>query len=987
MTRTTTGLEKAMDNARYKRLSIKPDSTLQDICAAKVAEYKTREEYQGWRDEDIYFDILQKMKEDVHRSVASHYNYMNTLTNEPTDPVWGQYTYEEILDMAENGSASIPDDVLQWAKAQANFDSTTYEIDPNGTTDDKIITEMDSDMNDNRVGETKQNVKKYSEIAVSQNNLAEKASKDAEKTNNEIKTQQNNLANEQKDAAQKVEAYEKELKDLEHKIENGETLTNGEQLKYKALAGKINDENKSIVLKTKNIEDEVNNLVDSMNNSQKVIDINEKVADKLKDKSNDFVNKESWSNADGVIQASKTTATKTRKEKSEEKCHAFVARIAQPLKEHLPSVSSSTGMFDNMGQNNSLGQDLADNMARLSETIKIQTNSTKSNLINSKNIKFEIDAAAPKTENEETVATKENIKTENTEENKEDEQPVNETNVVQPDENAENEAPVDKNGETAEADEIPIEGTSSEPAEEISEPADETNPENVTSETVKEENSTEMFSETPSTSEILPNEREEAGQETTEIADTKDTDIEKEEPKSTVRGISAITTKNTAANKIQDAAMQKTETNAKANATTNELHKDEITASDNISKDDTTRNRINTLNEEAKELVISTESTDNRAIKDANAEKLDNIKTENRTKEETTETSTNSINKTEENSNDKADSEVQNAQEEKSAAEAEAKSAAANAMRNRTLAANVGLMSGLFNNHSDFGSSLSIFKNNSISNALKAMSQRNIQKAEQAEAEAKDAQINLSTESTDANQVKTDISNMADKNTSSKNLVENETTIAEQNNEETESKIIETESLIKRGETAKDERQSSNIATPEFEKNQPQPFGEISKKSSIRDEAADVKQMANNAMKVSDKDLEAFSDESDTVRNNANEVEQDTEEHILSETEEALKNPNIQNEAEAESEDFNIDVKDEHADAIVKESAKDKAQQNVNEAVLEVMQSTLSGMNKKEQAKDSDNDKKHKLFTQFEREKKEALIKTVQKVSKAKDAR
>ena len=140
-------------------------------------------------------------------------------------------------------------------------------------------------------------------------------------------------------------------------------------------------------------------------------------------------------------------------------------------------------------------------------------------------------------------------------------------------------------------------------------------------------------------------------------------------------------------------------------------------------------------------------------------------------------------------------------------------------------------------------------------------------------------------------------------------------------------------------------------------------------------------------LSVSSKDIELDASDTEDIRDNSEQVQNVAAKKITSERADYHKNPLISDKSEQQGEELTIDIDAKVAQAAAQESAKESAQKTVKESVREVMQSTLSSVNQKAQNKDTDKDKRHKMFTQFEREKQEAIRKAVQKISNVKDAR
>jgi len=157
----------------------------------------------------------------------------------------------------------------------------------------------------------------------------------------------------------------------------------------------------------------------------------------------------------------------------------------------------------------------------------------------------------------------------------------------------------------------------------------------------------------------------------------------------------------------------------------------------------------------------------------------------------------------------------------------------------------------------------------------------------------------------------------------------------------------------------------------------------------VADESRDVQEYADRDMSVSDHDIDLESD--NNPDNNTKELEivaqKAVEENITDERENVYLNPLI-HDTRIDTEDRMAETADLEITDIAEQGAMEESTRNsVKSEVAETMKSTLSDVSKRAQKKDTDNDKKHKLFTEFENKKRSQLRKTVQKVSKARDVR
>lgn len=185
------------------------------------------------------------------------------------DPDWQGYSYEEIIEMENNG-VQIPQDVVLWAHAQQESDIVAYDIlETEENTDDNSATEEVTDGFD--VTALQKNAQKYT-------TKAEKAQKEAIAQTEEF----NVLAQKaQKIKKEKQDTYKNELKQitaltdewkkLEEKNKSN-SLTSSEQKRYKELSQTLKgNTNNSTMKETKFDSAELDELLTSMDNLDAMI--------------------------------------------------------------------------------------------------------------------------------------------------------------------------------------------------------------------------------------------------------------------------------------------------------------------------------------------------------------------------------------------------------------------------------------------------------------------------------------------------------------------------------------------------------------------------------------------------------------------------------------------------------------------------------------------------------------------------------------------
>lgn len=192
------------------------------------------------------------------------------------DPNWQGYSYEEIIQMENNG-VKIPQDVLLWAHAQQESDIVSYEvIESEALNDDNTSTGEISDSTDINA------LLKNAQISTVKATSAQKIAEENSETYSELSTQAKKIKdknkNSYKDELDKISKLSKEWKQLDTKNKNG-TLNASEKIKYNELSKTINAENsnsnkKEIAFNERELDD----LISSMNGLEAKTTENVKIA-------------------------------------------------------------------------------------------------------------------------------------------------------------------------------------------------------------------------------------------------------------------------------------------------------------------------------------------------------------------------------------------------------------------------------------------------------------------------------------------------------------------------------------------------------------------------------------------------------------------------------------------------------------------------------------------------------------------------------------
>ena len=278
----TTGI--TLSDIPEDKLALYSQKTIENACRlkAKYGNKYSDEYYLNYSSRDSYIRMVENFSESKRTNAA-----MCAVQ----DPNWQGYSYEEIIQMENNG-VKIPQEVLLWAHAQQESDIVSYEIiesealNDNNTSTGEISNSLDINT-----------LLKNAQIYTVKSTSAQKTAEDDAERYSELSTQAKKIQSENKntykDELEKISKLTKEWKQLDTKNKNG-TLNSSEKNRYNELSKTINSE--------------------SNNNNKKEVAFNEKELDELLSSMSGLSEKttENTKIADETIQASEALSNKIK---------------------------------------------------------------------------------------------------------------------------------------------------------------------------------------------------------------------------------------------------------------------------------------------------------------------------------------------------------------------------------------------------------------------------------------------------------------------------------------------------------------------------------------------------------------------------------------------------------------------------------------------------------------------------------------------------
>lgn len=287
----TTGI--TLSDIPEDKLALYSQKTIENACRlkAKYGNKYSDEYYLNYSSRDSYIRMVENFSESKRTNAA-----MCAVQ----DPNWQGYSYEEIIQMENNG-VKIPQEVLLWAHAQQESDIVSYEvIESEALNDDNTSTGEISNSSD--INTLLKNAQIYTVKSTSAQKTAEEDAERYSELSTQAKKIQSENKNTYKDELEKISKLTKEWKQLDTKNKNG-TLNSSEKNRYNELSKTINSENN--------------------NNNKKEVAFNEKELDELLSSMSGLSEKttENTKIADETIQASEALSNKIKTYNTSQQTH------------------------------------------------------------------------------------------------------------------------------------------------------------------------------------------------------------------------------------------------------------------------------------------------------------------------------------------------------------------------------------------------------------------------------------------------------------------------------------------------------------------------------------------------------------------------------------------------------------------------------------------------------------------------------------------
>lgn len=248
---------------------------------AVVANLRKDPKFKKFSDSELY-EYAYGLNE-VHNMhvLKGNLDRLGYDTGKPKDPFWSQFTYEEILNMANDG-VMVPQEFVDWANTMQDSDTVSYQIE-SASDDENTYDNLAADTGNIDKSDIQKRAQAFASKAEAQEELIQNKCEDAKPQVAKVQSEKNELEQNQRMSLKKVETMTTEWQALDNKFKNGEELTDSEQKRYKELGLLLNDSNNNLMLQAQKVGADIEDLMNQIENIDMLLSINERINAEIED--------------------------------------------------------------------------------------------------------------------------------------------------------------------------------------------------------------------------------------------------------------------------------------------------------------------------------------------------------------------------------------------------------------------------------------------------------------------------------------------------------------------------------------------------------------------------------------------------------------------------------------------------------------------------------------------------------------------------------
>lgn len=278
--RSETQIEKIASTIKSQVLSDKEAKEYDNL------NKKFQKEILSDKERERYYELKNRLYERVY-SIKSrdfmdvHMTEMNSHLDKsrPNDPIWGQYSYEEILEMEAEG-VEVPKEFLDWAHSMQDNDSANYDIKENSETDQNAADNLENETDNKTQANAQKQVQAFSSKSDVQNEELDKKNEEVNTLAQKVESTQEEVLSNQKKASDDVETMLQEWKTLDEKAQNG-TLSETERRRYNELGKTLTNSKVDFSAEIDALNSDIDELMAQMGEITVLVDVNDKISKQL----------------------------------------------------------------------------------------------------------------------------------------------------------------------------------------------------------------------------------------------------------------------------------------------------------------------------------------------------------------------------------------------------------------------------------------------------------------------------------------------------------------------------------------------------------------------------------------------------------------------------------------------------------------------------------------------------------------------------------
>lgn len=249
-----------------------------DILQDKITELKNDPAFANWSDiqlEDYARNLIYESNATIN---SLNLNATFSSLSKPLDPKWSQYSYEEILQMEDNG-VLIPEEFLEWAHSMQSTNTVEYELDTGDVNDINDSEGLKANIGDAGNMGKKNVAMVFNKQVKAQEELLKQATQEFEQYSSKLSNATDEAQAIQNTALKQIQDMVNEWQELDNKVKNGDELTDDEQSRYGQLGLMMNNVVQNSSMQIENFTSEFDEISKHMQSASKEAKIAQDYAD------------------------------------------------------------------------------------------------------------------------------------------------------------------------------------------------------------------------------------------------------------------------------------------------------------------------------------------------------------------------------------------------------------------------------------------------------------------------------------------------------------------------------------------------------------------------------------------------------------------------------------------------------------------------------------------------------------------------------------